>query len=149
MKPNDMALQPSLKLSYLLISVSFFACVTLAFLPLLALLKIALILLVLLLSVYKLLRDVLLALPNSFQQLSINNKNEVILTQKNGKCFTCKVLPDSVVFPYVTILRLKLDDCFWPRSLILLEDHLNADELRHWRVWLKWGISWQSRSRGH
>lgn len=144
-----MVLQPSLKLSYLLAGVTFVACLTLLFLPLLTLLKVALVLLVLLLGIYRLLRDALLALPHSCQRLVLNSKDEIVLVQKSGKNFLCQVLPDSVVFPHLTVLRLKLNGHFWPCSLILLADSADADEFRRWRVWLRWGIKWESRSTRH
>ena len=144
-----MVLRPSLKLTYLLSGVSFAACLTLLFLTLVTLLKVALVLLVLLLSIYRLLRDALLVLPHSCQCLVLNSKDEIILVQKNGKEFLCRVLPDSLVFSNLTVLQLKLNDCFWPRSLILLADSADADEFRRWRVWLQWGITWESRSRRH
>lgn len=142
MKPDDMVLQPSLKLAYLLGVMNFVACVVLLFLPLLMLIKALFLVLVLVSAIYLVLRDILLGLPHSFQRLSLNSKNEIILEQKNGKQLVCRVLPDSVVFDGFTVLRLKLKVDWLPRSLILLSDSADADVFRRWRVWLRWRIKW-------
>lgn len=149
MKPTEMVLRPALKLAYLLAVATFAACVTLLLLPLPMPLRLGLVLLVSWLAVYLMRRDVLLALPHSWQSVTLNSKDEIVMTQKNGQHFVCQVLPDSVVFRHLTVLRLKLNDRFWPRSLILLAGSADADELRRWRIWLRWGIKWASRSRQH
>lgn len=149
MKPTEMVLRPALKLAYLLAAATFVACVTLLLLPLPTPLRLALVLLVSCFAVYLIRRDVLLALPHSWQSVTLNSKDDIEITQKNGQRFACQVLSDSVVFPHLTVLRLKLNGRFWPRSLILVADSADADEFRRWRVWLKWGIKWQSRARRH
>lgn len=150
MKPTEMVLRPALKLAYLLAVATVAACVTLLLLlPLSMPLRLGLVLLVSWLAVYLMRRDVLLALPHSWQSVTLNSKDEIVMTQKNGQHFVCQVLPDSVVFRHLTVLRLKLNDRFWPRSLILLAGSADADELRRWRIWLRWGIKWASRSRQH
>ena len=149
MKPTEMVLRPALKLAYLLAAATFAACVILLWLPLPTPLRLGLVLLVSYFAVYFIRRDVLLALPHSWQSVTLNSKDEIVMTQKNGQRFLCQVLPDSVVFPHLTVLRLKMNGRFWPRSLILLAGSADADELRRWRIWLRWGIKWASRSRQH
>jgi hypothetical protein len=139
MKPVEMVLRPAFKLAYLLMVISVMACLVLLFLPLAIFLKIILVLSVLMSAAYFILRDVLLALPHSWQSLSLTSRDEIMLTQKNGKTFMCSVLPDSVVFSYCSVLRLKLKGCFWARSLVLVEEGAEPEIFRRWRVWFRWG----------
>jgi len=48
------------------------------------------------------------------------------------------VLPESLVASYLIVLQLKVEQRFLRRSLILLADSANLDDLRRLRVWLKW-----------
>ena len=140
MKPVHMVLRPALKLAYLLVFITLVACVVLLLLPLHFLLKAGLVLLVLLIAVYLIARDVLLILPCSWASLALNAQDEIIITQQDGKSFVCQVLPDSVAFSYCTILRLKLRAYWLPRNLVLVPESADAETLRRWRVWLRWGL---------
>ena len=139
MKPVEMVLRPAFKLAYLLMVISVIACLVLLFLPLPILLKIILVLSVLTSAAYFILRDVMLALPHSWHSLAIGLQNEMVMTQRNGEHFICEVLPDSVVFSYCGVLRLKLKGCFWARGLVLVEESAEPEIFRRWRVWFRWG----------
>ena len=134
-----MVLKPALKLAYLLLSVTCLAILTLCLIPLPIVVKSVSVLLILVVAVYLILRDVLLALPHSWRSLGLNARDEIIITQKNGKAFICHVLPDSVVLGYLIVLRLKLKGQRFARSLVLVSESSDADVLRRWRVWLLWG----------
>ena len=144
MKPAVMRLQPAFKLAYLLAFITTMACFTLMFLPLSIFIKIILVLSVLINAAYLILRDVLLALPHSWGRLSLTSRDEIMITQKNGKTFICSVLPDSVVFSYCSVLRLKLKGRFWVRSLVMVEESADPQLFRRWRVWLRWGQTFTS-----
>jgi energy-coupling factor transporter transmembrane protein EcfT len=139
MKPEEMVLRPAFKLAYLLMVISVMASLILLFLPLPIFLKIILVLSVLTITAYFILRDVLLALPHSWHSLAIGLQNEMVMTQRNGEHFICEVLPNSVVFSYCSVLRLKLKGCFWGRSLVLVEESAEPEIFRRWRVWFRWG----------
>ena len=64
---------------------------------------------------------------------------EMVMTERNDERFICEVLPDSVVLSYCSVLRLKVKNHFWPRSLVLVAESADLDVLRRWRVWLRWG----------
>jgi toxin CptA len=142
MKPVQMVLRPALKLAYLLALVTLAACVVLLLLPLHFLLKAGLALLILLVAVYLIARNVLLILPYSWASLVLNAQDEIVITQQDGKFFVCRILPDSVVFSYCTILRLKLSTSWFARNLVLVPESADAETLRRWRIWLRWGMRW-------
>lgn len=139
MKPTEMVLRPAFKLAYLLMIMTLMACLVLLFLPISIFLNILLVMAVLTSATYFILRDVLLALPHSWHGLVLGLRDEMVMTQRNGERFICEVLPDSVVLSYCSVLRLKVKDHFWPRSLVLVAESADPDVLGRWRVWLRWG----------
>lgn len=55
-----------------------------------------------------------------------------------GDRISAKVMPDSVVFRHLIVLRLQLDDEKRIRNLSLLPDSLSAEQFRTLRLWLRW-----------
>lgn len=141
MKPVEMVLRPAFKLAYLLTVIAVMACLVLLFLPLSIFIKIILVLSVITSAAYLILRDVLLALPHSWHSIALGLQDEIVMTQKDGERFICEVLPDSLVFSYLSVLRLKLKGCFLARNLVLVEESADPDVFRRWRVWLRWGLA--------
>ncbi|BCM25397.1 hypothetical protein ZMTM_16560 [Methyloradius palustris] len=109
-----------------------------ACMPLLLWLKALLILLVILSSAFYIARDALGLLPWSWVALEIDSQHQFQLTAKNGVQHTVTVLPESLVASYLIVLQLKVEQPFLRKSLILLPDNANPDDLRRLRVWLKW-----------
>jgi hypothetical protein len=140
MKPMQLALKPSCRLAYILALVSFFACLLVIFLPFSWQCKAILLLLVTLAATYSITCDALLILPWSCHLLTLNKDNEIVYTQKNGKCFVVNVLPTSLVMPQLSVINIRAKGELWPRNIILLPDSADAEEARRWRVWLKWGV---------
>ena len=136
----QLALKPSCRLAYILALVSFFACLLVMCLPFAWLCKAALLLLVTLAATYSIACDALLILPWSCHLLTLNKDNEIVLTQKNGKCFVVNVLPTSLVMPQLSVINIRPKGELWPRNIILLLDSADAEEARKWRVWLKWDV---------
>ena len=145
MKPSRLVLKPSYYLACLLGLVSILAVLLLLTLPMLFWLKLALLGLVVTVSTYLILRDALLALPNAWREISLNQKDEISLTQQNGLSFVATIQHSSVVMPFLTVLNVKLSGRFWSSSLILLPDSADADAFRRWRVWLKWALKPKSQ----
>ena len=141
MKPRQLALKPSRRLTYLLVLVSLFATVLIISMPLSLQYKALLVLIVLIVAAYSIACDALLILPWSCHLLTLNKDSDIILTQKNGKNYVVKILPTSLVIPQLTVLNIKILGRLLPRNIILLADSADANEARLWRVWLKWGIT--------
>jgi len=80
----------------------------------------------------------LISWPWSCHLLTLNKDNEIVLTQKNGKCFVVNVLPTSLVINPVINIRAKGE--LWLRNFILLLDNADTEEARRWRFWFKLGV---------
>ena len=63
----------------------------------------------------------------------------ILLVARNGDQVTARVLADSLVTPYITVLNVLPQGAYLARSVIILPDSLDAESFRHLRVWLRWG----------
>jgi hypothetical protein len=97
-------------------------------------------------SIYFILRDALLALPWSWCEISLNTKDEIVFTQNNNLSLHVEIQPSSVVMPLLMVLNIKPKGWRCSRNLVLLSDSAEANELRRWRVWLKWGLLRQTKT---
>lgn len=140
MKPAQLSLKPSLQLACLFALVGMFAIAIVACMPFRPLFIAVCILIIFSSMTYSIACHALLMLPWSYQLMALNKDNEIVLTQKNAKCFTVKVLPTSLVMPLLTVLNIKTKGGLVSRSVILLTDSADPNEARLWRVWLKWGL---------
>jgi len=101
--------------------------------------------LVLLSVAYALLLRGLLSLPWSVNKLEITDQHGLMLTFQNGtQAFAQKVLADTVVMPFLVVIRLEMTSSsklrqLWPTSIIIMSDMLDAESFRRLRVWLRWG----------
>ena len=140
MKPRLMQaialeLQPSKLLLGLLSSVSIASCVILAQLPLSIFIKLVLIGLVVISTVYFVLRDVLLRLPNSWKRIEVSSQGGLKLTNHRGESFEATLADSTLMHGFVTILNFKN----WRLPpVIIFTNPANQEELRKLRVWLRW-----------
>jgi toxin CptA len=63
----------------------------------------------------------------------------VQLVARNGDQVTARVLADSLVTPYITVLNVLPQGSHLARSVIILPDSLDTESFRQLRVWLSWG----------
>ena len=57
----------------------------------------------------------------------------------NGARIKATVLPESTVFVWLVVLRLRIDETdSGIRTLILLPDQMSREEFRMLRLWLRW-----------
>jgi hypothetical protein len=89
---------------------------------------------------YYLLRDARLRLPSSCIGLLLGDQGEggTMLLRRDGRQVPCRILPASVVTPYLTVLIILVEGARFKRTLVILPDSLNAGLFRQLRVWLKW-----------
>lgn len=62
----------------------------------------------------------------------------ILLGARNGDQVTAKVLADSLVTPFITVLNMLPQGAYLARSVIILPDSLDAESFRQLRVWLRW-----------
>ncbi len=54
---------------------------------------------------------------------------------------TATVLPDSLVWSWLVVIRYRLDGQRWGRAMLVLPDGLAEEDFRCLRVWLNWRAS--------
>lgn len=140
MQPVHIQLLPSKLLVGLLGGVSIACCFVLMSLPILLSLKFVIIALIIASSAFFILRDALLILPNSWKTIDVDSKGELALTNKNGQKFQLKPASNSFIYAACSVLNFRrVGFNFALPPVILLSNAENADELRRFRVWLRWG----------
>lgn len=107
-------------------------------LPLLA--KSGLVFLIAFSLLYQLRRTAWLTASTAVVALALEG-DDIILTTKNGALIPSRVLRDSLITPYLTVLNVLPQGGRFARSAIILPDSLDAESFRQLRVWLKWGIN--------
>ena len=95
----------------------------------------------------------LLLLPWSCVGLAINAKNQLLITLRDGgQLFDVAVIADSVVTPYLTVVRFHQKNAailsrIFSYRMIILPDSLDAENYRQLRVWLRWGQPRNSKNQ--
>jgi len=87
---------------------------------------------------YHVWREAWLAAPSATVTLTLE-EDLAVLTQRNGDQLTGKILRDSLVTPFLTVLNILPRNTRLAHSLVILPDSLDAASFRQLRVWLKWG----------
>jgi len=112
-----------------------FAMVMLTALPLWA--RFIMLLMILLSMIYQLARDVFFLLPGSWREFSLDQDGVTIVT-RDGASFQGRIAQDSVVSPYLIVLRVKQEGKFLLRSRVLFPDSLEQDAFRRTCVLLRY-----------
>lgn len=63
----------------------------------------------------------------------------ILLVARNGDQVTARVLADSLVTPFLTVLNVLPQGRHLARSVIILPDSLDVEAFRQLRVLLRWG----------
>ncbi|MDP1636988.1 MAG: hypothetical protein Q8K74_10885 [Candidatus Nitrotoga sp.] len=100
--------------------------------------KILLVLLVSVSLLYHVWHDAWLLALSSNKTLLLDG-DMILLVARNGDQVTTRVLADSLVTPFITILNVLPQGSYLARSVIILPDSLDAEAFRQLRVWLRWG----------
>lgn len=73
---------------------------------------------------------------------------QVWLETRGGEEVVVRLLPGSVVTPWLTVLRFGEENGRRTWGVVLLPDSLAGSDFRRLRVWLRWGLSerdsWQA-----
>ena len=89
----------------------------------------------------------LLLFPWSVVALTVNVKNELQITRRDGlQLHDLSVCADSVVTPYLTVIHVYSKNAplwrrIFTRHLIILPDAVDTESYRQLRVWLRWGYA--------
>ena len=133
-------LKPRYLMLVLLIIISIASGLIILFLPLLFVFKLVMILCILASSIYFILRDALLMLPNSWQFLDIDTKGELTITNRCKQLLSPILADTSFIHNQLVILNFKSSGFkFSLPPIILFTTYDNANSLRRLRVWLRWG----------
>lgn len=90
-------------------------------------------------TVYFVLRDALLRLPQSWKTLSINTRGELEMVNRRGERFHPTLTADTFVHPYLTILQIDRSELqFDLPPLVLMAAQTERQQLRRLHVWLHW-----------
>lgn len=100
--------------------------------------KILLALLVLISMLYHLWHDAWLLALSSNKSLLLDG-DMILLVTRNGNQTPARILTDSLVTPFITVLNVLPQGSYLARSIIILPDSLDAESYRQLRVWLRWG----------
>ena len=131
-------LQPSIYFAIALVVSHGAALAVLAPLALPLWAKILLASLVLISLLYHVWHDAWLLALSSNKTLLLDG-DMILLVARNGDQVTARVLADSLVTPYITVLNVLPQGSHLARSVIILPDSLDAESFRQLRVWLRWG----------
>ncbi|CAH1091075.1 protein YgfX [Candidatus Nitrotoga sp. 1052] len=130
-------LQPSIYFTIALVASHGAALAVLAPLSLSLWARTLLALLVLISLLYHVWQDAWLLALSSNKTLLLDG-DMVLLVARNGDQVTARVLADSLVTPFITVLNVLPQGAYLARSIIILPDSLDAESFRQLRVWLKW-----------
>ena len=65
-------------------------------------------------------------------------RDRIECVQADGRRVSAEVLPDSTVFSWMIVLRLRLEGEKRTCALVVLPDQLTRDKFRQLRLWLRW-----------
>lgn len=137
--------KPSYQLTALLAGMSVTMIAILIVMPIVWYIKLAIALVVIANASYAIAKYAVLALPSSCIALKLTQQNLLEIMRKDGhSCIDLHVCADSVVTPYLTVIRLQQKNAPLLRravkvSIIVLADSTHADSFRKLRTWLRWG----------
>ena len=69
----------------------------------------------------------------------MEESDDVMLVLRNGSHVPGRMLPDSLVTPYLVILNIALNEQLGRRSLLIMPDSMGTDSFRRLCVVLRWG----------
>lgn len=130
---------PSIYLSRLLAIITILACISIAFTPISVLTKSLFLGLIFILSTFYIARDGLLILPSSIKSIHWStSENVMILTNQLNEQFEAYALPHTIIWPFLTVLNLKLKGRILGRSVIIFPDAVDVSVFRHWKIYFIW-----------
>lgn len=84
-------------------------------------------------------RDALLNLPSSWVGLTQEDDGRILLLRRDGVRVPCRILRDSLITPFLTVLNVRIEGDYLARGMVILPDRMEREPFRRLRVWLKLG----------
>ncbi|WP_238525837.1 protein YgfX [Methylovorus glucosotrophus] len=138
MKPLQVDLRPSPRLTAILMVASASAVLMLLVVPLVWWVKLAGGVAIVVASVRHLRRHAWRSVPEAWLGLRWSTESGWQAWRKDGEAMAITILPDSMVTSALTVIRFRNADQRWPQALVLLADSADAESLRRLRVQLRW-----------
>lgn len=88
---------------------------------------------------YCLLLDAKLRMGRSCVAFRLDGREEIVLVLRRGSHLPGRVLPYSLVTPYLVILGIMQDEHSGRRNILIMPDAMNAESFRRLRIALRWG----------
>jgi hypothetical protein len=98
--------------------------------------RLAILLLILLSAVYYLVRDILLLLPDSWREISLD-QDRVEVISRDGTKLTGRLASETTVSPCFIVLRVRPEGRYLPLSRVIFPDTLSKGEFREFCVRLR------------
>ncbi len=139
-----MALQPSKRLAFFYGAIGLFSCFCLFLLPINIIYISIFVFLVVVYISYIICLHAYLLLPWSLTALTLNAKNQWWVKNKQGKLIQVTLLPTTFVYPYFTVIHLKLEKSNPKKlnqyySMLVIPSRVDDETFRKIRVLLRWG----------
>ena len=78
--------------------------------------------------------------PPRIASLRLDGKGGLECVLPDGTRLQATPLPDTTVFAWLVVLRLRAEDEKGTISLPLFPDHMSREEFRILRLWLRWNV---------
>lgn len=131
-----MAIKPSLRLALLLLLFHAMVAIVVYMTVMPPAARLAMLILILLSLFYYLARDALLFFPDSWREISFDQDRVSVVT-RNGSCLSGQVSGKTVVSPYFSVLRIRLEGHRLTVFRTIFPDALGTGAYRELSVHLK------------
>jgi toxin CptA len=138
-KPVRLDLQPSVRLTAVLVAAMLAACGAILALPFASWIKLAGMLPLIAAAAFHILRDARLRLRSSILAIEVGSDGTLRYLTRAAGWREAIVRGDSFVTPALTVLVLATEERRFPRYAILVSDSGHPEMFRRLRVWLRWG----------
>lgn len=133
---SQLPVKPSLRFAVLLLLLHMMAAIVVFATDVALPVKLLLFMMVVVSLIYYLARDVLLLLPDSWREISLN-QNEVSVIVHTGSSFMGRVAPRTLVSPYFIVLCVQLGGHHILVSRVFFPDSLGQGAFRELCIHLK------------
>lgn len=121
-----------------LIALGVSSALSLALVPLASLLRASAVLGVIAVCGLAIRRHALLLGKRSIVALELQPAGRCVVEQAGGAMIEASVLPDSVAWPWLLLLRLTSSARRWPMVVVAMPDSLPNPDWRRLSIWMRW-----------
>ncbi len=92
-------------------------------------------------SAYAVWRHALNRSGGSVVSIQLMPEGMCVLEKSSGECIDATILPDSVAWPWMLLLRFEVSETRWPVVVLILRDRMTDSDWRRLSIWLRWDAS--------